>query len=309
MALGMIGFTLCVHKTEQVLLWTIHPSFYLLLLSATIFSLITILYLLKTIFFIDETKKDLSDPISVNFLPIFSICFLLLSIILLDMNASISKKIWFFGTIVHTIFTIKIISLWMHHDNFDITSINPAWFIPAVGNILIPICGIHYVSLEISWFFFSVGMIFWIVLFTIVFYRIIFHHPVVEKLLPTFFILIVPPAIGAMSYVSLTGGALDAFSRILYYFSLFVLILLSTQLKYFCKIRFHLSWWAYSFPIAAFISSSLMMYQKTGLEFFRIISLMLLAKLSVLIVFLLVRTFKRVFNFSSRSLDPVPLDP
>jgi|APSaa5957512622_1039677.scaffolds.fasta_scaffold55773_1 tellurite resistance protein len=296
MALGMLGFTLSVRKAEQVLLWNIHPSFFLLILSTIVFALISGVYILKIALFPEEVGEEFSDPVKMNFFPLFSICFLLLNIILLDTNILISKTLWVIGTTIHLFFTLKIVSQWMHHNNFDITSINPAWFIPAVGNILIPISGVSHMSPEISWFFFSIGIVFWIVLFTIVFYRIIFHHPVVMKLLPTFFILIAPPAIGAMSYVKLTGGSLDAFARILYYFSFFTLLLLLTQIKHFYKLQFYLSWWSYSFPIAAFISSSLMMYQKTGLDFFRIISLILLSSLSVLVIFLFGKTLQSLYQ-------------
>ena len=43
---------------------------------------------------------------------------------------------------------------------------NP-WFIPVVGNIIVPIAGVDDAPAEVSWFFFSFGLIFWIALFTL----------------------------------------------------------------------------------------------------------------------------------------------
>ena len=53
-------------------------------------------------------------------------------------------------------------------------SLNPAWFLPAAGNIIVPIMGVEFVSKDVCWFFFSIGIFFWLVLFIIIFYRIMF---------------------------------------------------------------------------------------------------------------------------------------
>lgn len=88
-----------------------------------------------------------------------------------------------------------IVSRWITK-NYEIIHSNPAWFLPVVGNIIVPIFGVDVAHKEISWLFFSVGLSFWLLLFTIIVYRIIFHHQLAEKFIPTLFILIAPPAIG-----------------------------------------------------------------------------------------------------------------
>ncbi|HIE55877.1 MAG TPA: C4-dicarboxylate ABC transporter, partial [Chromatiaceae bacterium] len=171
----------------------------------------------------------------------------------------------------------------------------PAWFIPVVGNVLVPVAGAHLGYVEISWFFFSIGIVFWLVLFTIIFYRILFHQPLPEKLMPTFFILIAPPAVGFLSYVNLTGN-LDGFARVLYFLSLFLTILLLTQYRYFFGLRFFLSWWAYSFPLAAVTIGTMKMYELTGKSGFYYLGETMLALLSVVILMLLYKTSRAVSN-------------
>jgi len=105
----------------------------------------------------------------------------MLSIATIEMNEALSKYLWLFGTGLHFLFTLKIISIWIHHTHFEIKHMNPAWFIPAVGNILVPISGIKHFSPEISWFSFSIGLFFWIILLVIFFNRIIFHHPYLKS--------------------------------------------------------------------------------------------------------------------------------
>ena len=73
-----------------------------------------------------------------------------------------------------------------------------------------------------------------VILLTIIFYRVLFHHPIDERLMPTLFILIAPPAVGFIAYTRLTGGELDTFARVLYYSGLFLTLLLFTPGRALC---------------------------------------------------------------------------
>ena len=287
--LGMAGFVVAYQKVEQIFKVPIHLSLYILTLTVILFVIISILYLIKIIRFKDEVKNEFNHPVKLSFFPTFSISLLLLSIAFLSVNMLISKYLWTAGTIIHFIFTIKIISIWIQHTKFEITHMNPAWFIPAVGNMLVPISGIAHFSSEISWFFYSTGLFFWIILLVIFFNRIIFHNPLPAKLLPTLFILIAPPAIGFISFVKLTGEV-GEFAKILYYFALFLTILLFVQIKMFSKIKYYLSWWAYSFPVAAITIASILMFDETSINMFKYISLVLFGILNLVIILLFTKT-------------------
>ena len=130
-------------------------------------------------------------------------------------------------------------------------------------------------------------------LLTIIFYRILFHSPIDQKLMPTLFILIAPPAVGFIAYMRLTGE-LDAFARILYYSGLFLTLLLLTQAPRFLKLGFFLSWWAYSFPLAAISIASMVMYEKTGNVFYGWVGGALLLVLTGVVLLLIARTASAV---------------
>jgi len=115
---------------------------------------------------------------------------ILLSIALLHDAPRLSFWLWSIGTVLHLALTLYVMSSWMHHTKYEITHMNPAWFIPVVGNILVPIAGLHHAPAEVSWFFYSVGLFFWPVLTAILFYRLIFHTSLPERFVPTLFIFI-----------------------------------------------------------------------------------------------------------------------
>lgn len=289
MIMGLTGLSLAWHKAEDILNLSIAPSSWILLFATGLFVFLAAVYAAKIAKYRAAACKEWSHPIKMNFVPAVSISLILLSIAWLPVNAPYSKLLWLSGTILHLILTLYAITQWMHHSKFEIVHLNPAWFIPVVGNILIPIAGVHHAAPEVSWFFFSIGLVFWPVLLTIIMYRVIFHASLPERLMPTLFILIAPPAVGFISYVKLTGG-IDAFAQILYHSALFFTLLLFSQIRHFASLKFFLSWWAYSFPLAAITIASLVMFEHTGGTLFLRLSGVLLGITTVIIAGLLGRT-------------------
>lgn len=291
--MGLAGFVLSIQRAESIFNAEHVLSTYILYGVVIIFIAISLLYLLKIVYHFPSVVEEINNPVKLSFFPSFSISLLLLSVAFLEANIYISRYLWIIGTVIHFVAIIAILSAWMHQTKFEIHHFNPAWFIPIVGNILVPIAGTRHFEAEISWFFFSIGIVFWILLFTIFLYRIIFHNPMPEKLSPTFFILIAPPAVGFTSYVKL-AGSIDNFAKVLYYFALFLTILLLTQFKIFYRIRFYLSWWAYSFPVASITMATYLMYNQTGLAFFKPLFFVLLLLLTLFIAMLLIYTLKAI---------------
>ncbi|MBN2534720.1 MAG: SLAC1 anion channel family protein [Spirochaetales bacterium] len=292
--LGLIGFTLAWQKTEQILKLPFIISNYLLYFSIIVTGIILLIYLIKLIRHPEEVKKEFNHPIKLNFFPILAKLFLIAGIIYPGLNLTVSKYLWWTGVIIQFIFTIIIMSVWIRHDKFEIHHINPSWFIPVVGCIIIPIAGVKHFSPELSWFFFSIGFFWWLILTTIVVNRIIFHHPIPGKLIPTFFILFAPPIIGFIAITKLIG--LNPFGNLLYYFGVFMFILIIFQFKIFFKIEFYLSWWAYSFPIDALAIGTLLMYHETGIIFFKVASWVIVIVLNSMILLLIVKTIFAIKN-------------
>ncbi len=287
--MGFSGLTIAWEKSEALFKPGFSVSPYFLLITTTLFVLLLAVYAAKLLRFRPAVMKELHHPIKLSFFPTISISLILLSIATLHSAHGLSLVLWMVGTALHLLFTLYVMSAWINHEHFQIQHMNPAWFIPVVGNILIPIGGVAHGYPEVSWFFFSIGLVFWLVLMTIVFYRVIFHAPLPGKLVPTFFILIAPPAVGFVSYMKLTGE-LDSLARILFYFGLFLTLLLFTQVQRFARLKFFLSWWAYSFPLAAITIASMVMSQHVDAGFFRLLSIALLTILTTVILLLAWRT-------------------
>lgn len=295
MIMGLGGLTIAWRKAEEILALPVSVSPWLMILATTLFALLAALYTVKIIRHRPAAAKEWDHPVKMNFVPTVSISLILLSITWLPVSAPYSKLLWLAGVGLHLFLTLHVITQWMHQSKFEIVHLNPAWFIPVVGNILAPIAGVAHAPAEVSWFFFSIGLLFWLPLLTIILYRVIFHGSLPERLMPTLFILIAPPAVGFLSYLKLTGE-LDAFAHVLYHSALFFTLLLFTQLRWFTRLRFFLSWWAYSFPLAAITVATLAMFEHTGGIVFLRLSGILLGIATVVIAGLLARTAMAVIR-------------
>jgi tellurite resistance protein len=179
--LGLVGFTLVLQKIESILNFSFPVYNYSLYFTLAVFLIISLIYIAKIIKYPEEIKKEFFHPIKINFFPLLAKIFLILSVIYLSIDMSYSKSFWIVGAILQFIFSIVILSIWIRNSKLEFHHLSPAWFIPIVGNVIIPIAGVAHGFIELSWFFFSIGIVMWIVLFIIGFNRIIFHNPIPDK--------------------------------------------------------------------------------------------------------------------------------
>ncbi len=291
MVMGLAGFTLVLQRAAR--LWQVPKLIGLIALGVTVvaFVALSLLYARKVLRHGVDVMTEFRNPVKLAFFPTVSISLMLLSITFLEVNLNVASFLWFVGVPVQLVLSLLVLNAWIHRTTFEVQHMSPAWFIPVVGNILVPITGVALAAHQVSWFFFGVGLLFWIILLTIIFNRIIFHQPLTERLAPTLFILIAPPAVGFLAHTRLVGH-LDTLAYVLYYSALFLGLVLVTQFRMFARLSFYLSWWAYSFPVAALTLATMQMYQYTGHIGFKWIAAVLAIVLTGLIGLLLTLTLR-----------------
>jgi tellurite resistance protein len=288
--MGLGGFALALRAADDHLALPVAGfGFAVTILTSAVFLVLAALYGLKLARFRAAVAAEWAHPAKLSFFPTLSIGLILLSAAWLPYAPGLARALILAGASLQLVLTVAVLSAWLYQTTFEIQHSSPAWFIPLVGNALVPIPGATLLSAETAWFFFSVGMVFWMMMFAILLNRLIFHSPLPDKLVPTFFIFIAPPSVGFIAYLGLVGE-LDAFARVLYHTALFLTLLMLVQLPRFTRVVFGLSWWAYSFPLAAVTVASTLMFARTGLPLFRLVAIGLLALLAVLVAVLLVRT-------------------
>jgi len=279
--MGLTGMTITLGRAYHLQWLPKAPFDAMLFLDLGLFLLFAALYGWKCVIAPEEVIKDFCHPVRINFFATSSISLLLLSIAFYGYWPVLALALWWAGVFLQAWLALRTMTFWVQH-NIEIHHCNPAWFIPVVGNILVPVAGVDFAPKELSFFFFAVGLFFWLVLFAIVFYRIIFHPQLASKFVPTFFILVAPPAVGFISYMRLTMSW-DLFSLFLLSVAYFFILLLIFMHRSFTQLTFSLSWWAFTFPLAAVTIASMVAYQGTHFAIFKLFALSLLGVMSVVI--------------------------
>ncbi|MFW5697530.1 MAG: SLAC1 anion channel family protein [Fimbriimonadaceae bacterium] len=289
--LGIMGLAIALQRADSILglKWGLAPI--AIGAGLFVFGVVTLALVMKFFKYRQAFMAEFHHPIKICFFATFPKSLLLFSVAFLGIDMAISRAFWIAGAALQLVMMLVIVNIWMNDSKFKLDHFSPAWFLPVVGNILVPLAGVEHAHSDISWFFFAIGLTFWVMLFVTFFYRIVFHNPLPARLIPTLVILMAPPAIGFIAYAKLTGDTLDNFGKGLFLLGLFLAVLVAMQIPRFAKLPFFLSWWAYSFPLAAVtISVMLMVRLQPELLFYRYLAIGLLAALGAVLVLLVVKT-------------------
>lgn len=289
--MGISGFAIVFAKAYHLIAMPYWIYGTLLFVDTVLFLAIFIAYMFKWLLYPNAVKEEFFHPIKSSFMAAISISFLLVSIAYYDFAPTVSILLWYIGAPLQLLFTLIILQYWIHND-LKIVHSNPAWFIPIVGNLLVPVVGVEAAPMGISLFFFALGIFFWMVLFTIMLNRIIFHHPLAKKLIPTLFIFIAPPAVGFISYFRITNGSIDMISMFLYFIALSIFILLLFMVRMYDTKKFFISWWAFTFPLAAITIATLMLHMALDNSVTYYGSIMLILLTTLVVGFVTLRTLQ-----------------
>jgi tellurite resistance protein len=236
-------------------------------------------------------RHELHHPVRLAFVPTSTIALLLLATAGQDVATGVAATLWWVGAIGQLALTLYVLSAWIGRPTFGMQHVTPAWFIPVVGMVAVPLAGTTFGASEVSWFFFSVGLVFWVALLPMVLTRLFIHdQPVPGQLLPTLAVLMAPPAVAFLAYLRLNGGELDTMARVLYYTAVFFGLLFAAQVGRLRRLPFFLSWWAYAFPLAGLSVATTVMAREVGGRFLTSAAWLLLALVTALVTLLTVRT-------------------
>jgi tellurite resistance protein len=190
-------------------------------------------------------------PVKSAFTATIPIASLVASVALLPHSNGLSAVLWWAGAISMAAVTVWVVRTWSTDAQIQHVHVHPAWFIPVVGNIVVPLAGVAHAPVELSWYFFGVGIVYWLGIMPIVLTRLFVLGTIPPRLAPTLAIMAAPPAVGALSWVRLGGDWSDPLARILLAVTLFNLLVLATHVSALRKVPFALPAWAYTFPLAA----------------------------------------------------------
>lgn len=247
--------------------------------NIALFCFLLIPWTLRWIFFRKEAVADLIHPITSNFYPTIAVGLLVLSAdtIVIGKETVIGTILWLIAAIATIYFSVEILYIMFTRKHVTIEHISPAWFIPPVGLIVIPIPGslvmclysglFHDLLVFINIMSWGAGFFLYLAILSITMYRFILHEPLPNTLYPTVWINLGPIGAGTTALINIVTHctliseyqALEIFGFFLWGFGIWwVIMALALMVRYIKKVKipYAMSWWAYTFPLGAYVAAT-----------------------------------------------------
>ncbi|XP_058092630.1 S-type anion channel SLAH1-like [Magnolia sinica] len=287
---------------------------FILLWSLALFTLLSLslLYLLRCLFHFHMVKAEFLHHVGVNYLfaPWISWLLLLQSSPFIHPKATYYRVLWWAFAVPVLVLDVKIYGQWFTKGKRFLSMIaNPTSQLSVIGNLVAARAAALMGWKESALCMFSLGMVHYLVLFVTLYQRSVGSDRLPAMLRPVFFLFIAAPSMASLAWDSISGS-FDVTSKMFFFLSLFLFTSLISRPLLFKKAmrRFHVAWWAYSFPLTVLALASTEYAQEVKGSIAHALMLALLA-LSVVVSFVLM-----IFTAFNTSIllhndDPFPIPP
>ena len=305
--MGLTGLALAWHRAGPVMGETAQGvTLALAVLALAIFLALAVASFWRWRRFPQAWAEDLRHPVRHVFvatIPIGAILLATTGVALLGTHP-LARALWWAGSLGQLGITLWVLSRWWREPKaggLQWATATPALLIPIVGNVLVPLAGVPLGHVEWSIAQFGIGLMFWPVVLVLLVVRLALQGPWPERLRPTVFILIAPPAVIGLSVMQL--GAPAALAWALWGMALFCFLWAATQARAIAQLAFGVPHWAMSFPLAALAAFTLRL--ATPGTAMAQLGTALLALASLVIAGLLLATWRGLRNGSLLAPEPV----
>ena len=269
------------------------PALVFLGLAAGAFLAVGAAYAAKWVRYPAAARAELRHPVRMTFVPTITISLLVLATAGQSVAPGVASVLWWLGAVGHLVATLAVVTAWFGRADIVHATVTPAWFIPVVGNVVTPLAAAELGSVELAWFSFGLGLVFWVGLLPLLLQRVLVHDAALPgRLLPTIAIFIAPPAVAMLAWGALTGDLAGPVARVLWAAAMgFVLVLLA-QVGRLHAIPFALPYWAYTFPLAAATAATIAMAGVRPQAGYDVVAVVMLAATTLLVLSVLAMTLR-----------------
>lgn len=254
--------------------------------------------------------EDARHPVRHVFFAAIPISVILLATVLTAVAGPtlLGQALWMAGSAVQFGVTVWVVARWLRPKPHGLAwpAITPALLIPVVGNVVPALAGpeLGYPAWAAAQF--GVGLVFWPVLLVLFIVRLGLEGPWPQRLLPTTFVTVAPPAVIGLGLLQF--GAPIAFAFAAWGVALFFLAWSATVVRPMREQAFGIPFWALSFPLAAFSALSLRLAPVGG-PVLQLVATVALALTSLVVLSLSWSTVQGLRHGSLLVPEPVPGQP
>lgn len=309
LVMGLTGLALAWHRAEP-LMGPMAAGVALVVggLAAAVFAVLAVATVLRGLRHPDAWREDRRHPVRHTFIATLPIAVMLLATVGVTQFGPhpLAALLWWVGSVAQFAVTVWVLGRWWAGNGpggLQWAGVTPALFIPVVGNVLAPLAGVPLGYPVWSAAQFGIGLMFWPLVLALIVVRVAVHGLWPERLRPTTFIVIAPPAVAGLGALQL--GASDVVAWMCWGMALFALAWVGVQARALAAQPFGLAHWAMSFPLASLAALTLRLAAPGAA--LAVIGPALLALASIVVVGLMLATVRGLRD--GNLLTPEPVAP
>lgn len=259
--MGLSGLAFAWHRAAaQLGEPALAVSVALAILAGAVFATLLALVALRARRHPQALLEDLAHPVRHVFVATVPISALLLVGLWVALvgPGPIVHALWGLASLAQLAVTLWVLARWWRGNQpggLAWPSLTPALIVPIVGNVLVPLSGVPLGHAAASAAQAGIGLLFWPIVLVLLLVRIAQAGIWPEKLMPTAFITVAPPAVLGLDALQFGVPPLLAWAA--WGMALFFLLWATTQARRIVALEFGITHWAVSFPLAAFTTLSL----------------------------------------------------
>lgn len=233
----------------------------LLALTGVLFIVLTGALVVKVTAMGRAFLEEAQSPAVMNQLAAPSISLVLLSSGLTPYAPELAELLWIFASGLNLLISVYVMMwCWLPRGQVP-ASVTPAYFVPLVANIVIPIAGEPFGYDGFNWMVFGLSVFFFLTLTPIILYRLIVEAPMPKPQEPLMFIFLAPPSLCFSAYVVLNDGWIDASAEAMFGTVAFFAVAILIRGWRFVLTPYSLPFWATTFPLAAMAKAFVLMHE------------------------------------------------
>ena len=281
-------------------------------LACGMFVVLAVASLLRWQRYPQALADDLRHPVRHTFVATVPVSMLLLAAcgVSFGLDGAAVRTVWWMGSGLQLWATLWVVGRWLDPQTGPQAApgglwpgVTPVLFVPVVGNVVAALAGVSLGHGAWSATQFGIGALFWPVVLTLVLVRRLAHSPLPDRLLPTWTIAVTPPSVIGLGLLQF--GAPVWVAQASWGVALFTLMWVGAQGKRMVSQPFALTFWALSFPLAAFTALTLRLGTQQSLAPMQTAGMLMLAITSLVVVGLVLATVRGLRQGTVLAPEPV----
>lgn len=290
MVLGLAGLGAAWRTAHQV--WGL-PSVVgegLMLLAATVWAVLVLLYGLKWVLVRSQAVAEFAHPIQCCFIGLIGVSTMLIAGAALPYSRVLAMALFFVGAAYTLAFAVwRTGGLW--HGGRDAVASTPVLYLPTVaGSFVTSNLLSAFGFADWGQLAFGAGLFSWLAIESVLLNRLLMSPEMAINLRPTLGIQLAPAAVGAVAYLGISQGLPDALVYALLGYGLLQSLVLVRLSRWIGEQAFGPSYWAFTFGATALALAPLRMIARGADGAVLILAPVLFVGANALVLVIAIRT-------------------